>query len=251
VGDFDRAVFIGLPGSSSRPLRTYAAPKDAIELPPEAKALYKAMEAAEAAASKKGDREEDGAPGYRLSKDPDARAAELRLREYAMRHEAELIRVLKAAADPRERNLAADMLGYANRSSRQIAAFVRAARDPNDGVRNSATRALGEILRADRTVAALVPAGPYIDMIRSGIWTDRNKSDEILDALAASGNTKLLQRLRAEAWDALLEMADWRESGWSMTARMILARLAGIPEQRLLDLINAPLAEFRAALAKR
>jgi hypothetical protein len=48
--------------------------------------------------------------------------------------------------------MAADALGFGERSRRQIDALVRAIRDPDSGVRNNSVRALGEIEDADPSV---------------------------------------------------------------------------------------------------
>jgi hypothetical protein len=66
--------------------------------------------------------------------------AELPVRKYATIHEAELICVFKAVASAGERDSAADMLGYAMRSPRQIAALVTLQRIP---MRKSVMKPLG------------------------------------------------------------------------------------------------------------
>ena len=189
--------------------------------------------------------------GYRLMQDDKARAAELKLREYALRHEDELLRVLSLSSDNDQRATAADTLGFGNRSPKQMAAFVYGARDPDDTVRNNVTRALGEILRADPAAMAQVPPDNFIDMIHSGTWTDRNKSSSVLGYLTRSRDPKLLARLKSEAWDALLEMARWTADGWSIDARMILARIAGLPEARALELSLASPQTFLDAIGQR
>jgi hypothetical protein len=70
-------------------------------------------------------------------------------------------------------------------------------------------------------------------MLHSGVWTDRNKSSFVLEAMTVSRNQVLLKRLREQAWGALLEMASWKDAGHAYSSRMILGRIAGIPEDRL------------------
>ena len=248
IGDGDSVLFIGLPGTSSQVFTVTPAPKGDVMPPPELTALYSKMNQAEDAAFKKGVFEEDGSPGYRLSKEPGARAAQLALREYALRHEDEIIRVLESSGKAERRAMAADALGYGARTARQAAALVRAARDPDSDVRNNSTRALGEILRADPSAAAQIPPDTFIDMIRSGTWTDRNKSSSVLWPLTQSRDPKLLARLKSQASDALLEMARWRTNGWAYAPRVILARIAGIPEERIDQLAEGPLDAFLAAI---
>ena len=250
VNDQDGVVFIGLPGTSSHSFPFRLTPKQNLRLPAELIGLYRQMRDAESAAILKGAAQEDGLPGYRLMKDPAARAAELRVREYAIQHETELVAVLENSAIGEQRAQAADVLGFGKRTDAQLAALVQAARDSEEEVRNNATRALGEIVAGDLQTAALLPTGAFIDMIRSGSWTDRNKASLLLGSLTMARDPRLLNRLRAEAWDALMEMARWRTTGWSSQPRMILARIAGIPEERVAALAEGPLDAFLAAIKR-
>jgi hypothetical protein len=248
ANDGDVAVFIGLPGASSRAFTLNPAPKQDLALSAEMNALNRAMEDAEFASVQKGMAQEDGAPGYRLLKDPSARAAEFRVRHYALQHEDELVRVLESSARTDQRRIAADALGYGERSARQIAALVRAARDPDGDVRNNAVRALGEILRAGASASPRIQADTFIDMVCSGLWTDRNKSVWLLWPLTNARDPQLLERLKLRAGDALMEMARWRASGWAFPARIVLARIAGIPEDRAQALADGPAQAFLEAL---
>jgi hypothetical protein len=249
VNDGDTAIFIGLPGASSQTFVLNPRPKQDLSLSAELMALHGAMEEAEDAAAIQ--MEVDTPSGYRLMQDPKARAAELKVRDYALKHEDELVRVLSLSSDDDQRAIAADTLGYGNRSPMQMSALVYAARDPDDTVRNNVTRALGEILRADPAAAARVPPDNFIDMIRSGTWTDRNKSSDVLGYLTRSRDPKLLGRLKVEAWDALLEMARWAADGWAADARLIMARIAGVPEERALDLRFVSLQAFLDAMGQK
>jgi hypothetical protein len=250
TGDGDSVIFIGLPGTSSQVFTYNPAPQGDVVPPSELTAIYRKMEKAEEAAFKKGVHAEDGAPGYRLLKEPSARAAELAVREYALQHEDELVRMLESCGNAERRAMAADALGYGARTTRQMAALVRAARDPDGGVRNDSTRAIGEILRADPSAAAQIAPDTFIDMIRSGNWTDRNKSSMVLWPLTQTRDPRLLERLKSEASDALLEMARWRNNGWAYAPRVILARIAGIPEERIDPLAEGPLDAFMAAIGR-
>lgn len=80
-------------------------------------------------------------------------------------------------------------------------------------------------------------------MLSSGSWTDRNKAGWVLNALTKSRDPKLLARLRSEAWAALIEMARWRNAGHAYNARILLARIEGIEEQRAEQLANADNAD--------
>lgn len=232
TGRGELTIFIGLPGASSRPLTFEPVPQGAASLPAELAGLYKRMFQAEEGATLRSLAEEDRPVGYRLLEEPVAHAAELSFRAYALGHEQEIIRVLTGSGDADQRAIAADALGFSARNSQQLSALVRAARDPDEVVRNNVTRALFEILRADSSAASQIPPDSFIDMLRSDTWTDRNKGSMVLVKLTQSRDPVMLRRIQSEAGGALLEMAGWREFGRSMPARLILARIDGKGEFR-------------------
>jgi hypothetical protein len=129
---------------------------------------------------------------------------------------------------------------------------VRASRDPDDGVRNNATRALGVLLRSNHALASEVPPDSFIEMLNSGTWTDRNKGALLLAELTAGRNPGLLAKIRAAALDSLIEMASWRRPGHAGFSRIILGRVAGLPEDRVQKLNgNGPVDEILQAAKSR
>lgn len=236
----DTVIFIGLPGSLSKPFSYNSQPSGTARLSAEIRLLDERFEeASEAAVHKGGDAaQEDDSNGYALIKDPPTRSIQLAIRDYALRHEDEILTVLQSSSDARQRAIAPGAWGYARQSRRQIAALVRASRDPDDDVRNNAVRALAVLASSSPAVAHQIPAAPFIAMIDSGIWTDRNKSTFLLDCLTGDRSPKVLARLRAKALDSLIEMARWHDPGHAYTAQILLARIAGIPEERAIELIT-------------
>lgn len=113
--------------------------------------------------------EEDDSNGYALVKDPTVRSLQLAVHQWAIKRERELLRVLEFSSAVEHRRVASDAVGYARQSQDQILALVRAARDPDDEVRNSATRALGVLVRSNATLASEIPPDTFIDMLNSGI----------------------------------------------------------------------------------
>jgi hypothetical protein len=64
-------------------------------------------------------------------------------------------------------------------------------------------------------------------------------------------NPDLLAKIRAEALDSLVEMARWRRPGPAYFARIVLGRVAGLPEERLKELAwNGPADEIVHAAAR-
>jgi hypothetical protein len=227
AGKGDSTVFIGLPGASSHPIQFDPAPQGVTNPPAELTKRYEQLRRAETEALRNAPTEDNKAVGYRLLKEPAARAAELAFHEYAAAREAEILKVLTESGDAAQRAMAADALGFCGRTPRQLAALARAVRDPDADVRNNATRAIFEIARADPSSASQIPPDNFIEMLRSGTWTDRNKGSMALMYVTQARDPVVLSRIQSEAGDALLEIASWSPLGQAMPAVMIRARIAG------------------------
>ena len=231
-------IYIGLPGNSMKTVPYSPAPKGKLRLPSEAVKLYEQSMEANTAAVRKGTAIEDDSKGYALSSDPTLRARELATREYSKHHEPLVLRVLESSRYAEQRIAAAHFLGYARQSRRQIIALVRASHDADETVRNNAVRALGVLAKSSPGVAAQIPAEGFVAMLSSGSWTDRNKAGWLLSELSTTRNRKLLDQLRAQALDSLIEMAHWRSYGHAYSSRILLGRIAGIEETRLQNLVD-------------
>ena len=237
-------IYIGLPGASIKETKLNPAPKGNTRFPPEMVRLYDQTIDASTASVLKGDAREDDSQGYALSlSDPTLRAKQLEIRAYALRHENLIRAVLDSASEAKQRIVAAHFLGYARQSRSQISYLVRAAHDADDVVRNNATRALGVLAESSPRVAAQIPAGGFIRMLSSGSWSDRNKAAGLLTSLTKARAPKLLAELRSEALVSLIEMARWRDPGHAHSARILLARIAGIDEARAWKLAFADNAD--------
>jgi hypothetical protein len=228
-------IYIGLPGGTYKPFVLNTAPTGSERLPAEIVSLEERAAKASAAAVRRGGAaaEEDDSLGYALSKDPATRTLELEIRTWALSHEADLTRVLRSSSNPKQRQVASTVLGYAQQSHEQIVSLVRAARDPDALVRNNATRALGVLARSNTKLAEEIEPETFLEMMRSGVWSDHNKAVLLLHEMSRGRNPKLLASIRQQALEPLIEMATWREAGHAFPARMVLGRLGGIPEQRL------------------
>lgn len=231
--------YIALRGGSARDVRYNPAPTGDARLRQAITDLDRRFADAVTQAISKGVTGEDQSKGYALSADPDARAKQLAMRDYAIGHERLIARVLASSRDDGQRAIAARLMGYARQSGAQIAALVHASRDPDEEVRNNATRALWVLATSSPERAAQVPAAGFIEMLYSRSWTDRNKSTLLLEALTRGRDPKVLAALRAQAFDPLIEMARWHNSAHAYGARMMLGRCAGIEEHRLEKLAAA------------
>ena len=233
TNDGGRTVTIGL--AIERPQLFHAAPHEKVRVSSRLAKLHHVMDRAEMAAAEQGRPEEEQKVGYRLLKaDAASRTAELAVREYVLAHQDEVTHVLTSAASAQQRAIAADCLGFGRQTPEQRAALLEAVLDPNDEVRNQATRALGEILEADNSLAMYLSPDPFLAVLRFGdAGTDRNKSTWMLELLTRSRDAKLLARIKSEAWEPVMEIARWRLTGWAAAPLIILCRIQGVPEERI------------------
>jgi hypothetical protein len=247
-------IYIGLPGATYKPFHLNPAPTGSERLPEEILKLEDRAGEALAAAVKKGGgaSEEDDSLGYALIKDPTARALQREIRTWALRHAQELMSVLQSSSEAKQRRVASVVLGYAQQSREQMVTLVRAARDPDAFVRNNATRALGVLVRSNAKLAEAIEPETFLAMLGSGTWSDHNKAVALLNSMSRSRDPKLLAKIREQALEPLIEMALWREAGHAYDARMVLGRLAGIPEEKLtLMAWTGPVDEIIAAARRK
>jgi hypothetical protein len=154
----------------------------------------------------------------------------------ADRYSQQLREVLRDSDKPQQRALAAQVFGYATDKGSVVGDLSAAMRDQDPVVRNNATRALWVIAafarkNPDRHIQ--VPADPFVDLLNSLTWTDRNKASLALMSLTETRDPALLSRLREKALPALIEMARWKSRDHALAPAMVLGRVAGIPEDEL------------------
>ena len=231
-------VYIGLRGKTVGQTLYNPPPRGSARLPAAALRAHEDIEKALLNAMEKGVSGEDDSQGYALSLDPETRTKQLALHAYVARQSPLVMRVLASARNVEQRQIAAEMLGYADKSREQIAALIRASHDVDDGVRNNAIRALVVLARSSSEVSASIPGECFVGLLNSGLWTDRNKSAELLSILTAQRDPALLSCLREQALTSLIDMARWSFSGHANSARLMLGRIAGIEEKTLIGMIE-------------
>jgi hypothetical protein len=245
-------LFIGLPGASSRPLRVNAKPTGAVRLAADFLRLYIRLDRAIDDAVKKGGDapNEDDSQGFASSLSARAQTATGTPRLHPRPRRSHLRRARKfRRIDHRAHGATA--IGYAQRSARQVAALVDAVRDPDLGVRDESTRAIGVLLRADTALASQISSGDFIEMATSGNWMDRNKGCMVLEVLTKSRDAQLLAGIDSQICEQLLEMARWRDAPHAFQPRMIPGRIRGTPEEQLIGLVMGPLDAFLAAIGAK
>jgi hypothetical protein len=176
---------------------------------------------------------EDRSQGHALSSYPPMRAVQEKFLAFARSHGALLAEVLATSADSRHRGVAAMILGYAPDKRAAAAALGRGALDPADGVRNNATRALGVIAEyavSHPDLGIHIDPQPFVEMLNSMVWTDRNKGVMVLTQLTATREAGLMTLLRVNAREALIDMCRWKDPGHSFQPCQLLRRVEGLPE---------------------
>jgi hypothetical protein len=244
-------VYVGLRGDTFKRFTLNSVPSGTERLPPEVVELSSRIDSARNAAIDRGDAQEDDSQGYSLSNDPATRALQMQERAWALAHGPDLLQVLRSSADAQQREIASEFLGYAEQSHEQIAALVYASRDPDADVRNNTTRALGVLVESNPKLAAEIEPDTFIAMLGSGIWSDHNKAVWLLDPMTAGRDPQLLAKIRQQALGPLIEMARWSDVGHAVGARLILGRVAGIPEDKLQPMAwNGPVDPIIEAATK-
>ncbi len=222
----------GVPGPEFLPR-----PTGPIKLPVEIVKLSDDSERLNSEAVSKGVAGEDDSQGYALSEYPPSREVELKIHEYARTHTSVLVEVLESSADDHHRAAAAEALGYAGESTTQIAALVRASLDSYEDVRNNVIRALGVLVRYDPKILPQIQLKPYIALMNSIDWTDRNKAAFLIEAFTESRNPDVLKTLRDGALTPIKEMAQWKDESHAISAIQALGRIAGMDEQQIVGAI--------------
>jgi len=182
------------------------------------------------AAVQRGDAAEDDSQGHALFHDPATRAVQERFIVFAARDEDLLRRVLRESSDAGQRAISAQVLGYVVDKQSVVGDLADAMSDPSEDVRNNAMRALMVFAKATPTKAQptpQIPYDPFIGLLNSLVWTDRNKSSLALMELSESRDSELLARLRKGAMQPLVDMARWKNEGHAIPALLILGRIGG------------------------
>lgn len=183
-----------------------------------------------------GDAGEDDSQGHALYHNPEARALQERFIAFAARDLKLLRAVLHEAADAQHRALAAEIIAYAPSKRDVVKDLVYGMGDPDSGVRNDSMRALAVIASFAQHMPRQrikVPIRPFIEMLNSIEWTDRNKSSLALLQLTEQRDAVVLSSLRRHALQSLVEMARWKSRGHAWAPFFILGRVGNLSEEEI------------------
>jgi hypothetical protein len=228
-------VYVGLQQRDAPHLQFRAAPRGTVRLSPDVVKAGNAFDSAFERAIQRGATEEDQSQGHALSRDPQVRAVQEQFVTLANGDLDRLRAVVRDSADAHHRALAAQVIAYTKDKQAIVGDLVYAMTDPDGEVRNNAMRALWIMAEAQPSErrAVKIPVEPFVDLLNSLIWEDRNKASLALMALSKDRDPALLGLLRQKAAAALNDMARWKSRGHATAPVMLLGRVAGISEQTL------------------
>jgi hypothetical protein len=230
-------LYVGIEERGDTGLTLLPAPHRAVRLPDDVVAAAAMFDTALTSAVTRGDAAEDDSRGYALNHAPALRAIQEKYIAFAARDLPRLRDVLRNSGDADQRAIAAQLIGYAADKREVVGDLVHAMRDSSDVVRNNATRSLFVIAKyaqAHPEAHLRIPPEPFVDLLNSLVWTDRNKSSLALMELSAHRDPALLATLRARALSSLVEMARWKSPGHAQAAFMILGRIAGLSDEEII-----------------
>ena len=228
-------LYVGIQEKGAPSLQFRSAPKGVIRLPETIMREGEAFSDALTEGVLKGDAGEDESQGHALSSYPKARAIQERFIAFAAQDLKLLRAVLYESADAQHRALAAQIIAYAANKQDVAKDLVYGMNDPDSDVRNNSMRALAVIASfAQRSPKKQikVPFKPFIEMLNSIVWTDRNKSSFALYHLTERRNPAVLSRLRQQALPSLIEMSRWK-TGHAFRPFFLLGRVGNLSESEI------------------
>lgn len=238
----DLMIYIGIEEPGAEVLHYRAAPAKDIKLPDEMLASYRREDSLSQIAVEAGQTAEDDSLGYALMNYPPARKEQLAFVEYAAKQFALVADVLKNSGDATQRAAASVIIAYGTNKTEVINNLMLAVTDADETVRNNAVRALGILAayaRLNPKLQLRISAEPFIKMLNSVVWTDRNKGSAILMQLTTSRNQQLLSAIKKKALLSVIEMAEWKDRNHAIFAFFILGRMAGVSETELAETIGS------------
>ena len=248
-------LYVGIREAGSEVIEFDAAPSGAARLPSEIVRAADDFGDAVFEGVKRGQNQEDDSTGHAVMLYPPARAIQQTLIDYAATQVADIRAVLRTSRDAKHRAVAAQIIAYSTDKTVVVGDLVAATRDENGDVRNNALRALAvmAVYEQKHPEAALhVPWAPFIELLNSLEWTDRNKASMALAALTQPRDPQLLGLLRDRGFDALVEMTRWRAFGHAAAPGIVLGRVAGLPEEQIFPMLQKNRdGLINAALEKR
>lgn len=232
----EATLYVGVQEKGAPILEFRAAPTGSAHLYADVLDAGAAFEKAYSEAAQMGMFGEDELDGESMMRYPGARAVQKQFVKLAAMHQSQLRDVLRNGANPEQRALAAQVLGYAADKKQVVDDFAYGMSDPSDQVRNNCTRALELIAMLAQRKPELgiqVPAQPFVALLNSIVWTDRNKASAALLDITDKRDPAILAAIRQSALPALVDMARWKAMTHAQAALFLLGRVGGLSEDEI------------------
>ena len=229
-------LYVGIRERGSAVLQFRRAPKGAIRLPGIMVQAGEEFESALVEGLQKGDAGEDDSQGHALFSYPKLRAIQERFILFAARDLPLLRTVLHSSSDAGHRALAAQIIPYTLNKREIVKDLAYGMSDPDGTVRNNSLRALqvlAVLAKSSPQLRIRIPKRPFVAMLNSIEWSDRNKSSIALYRLTEKPDPAILLSLRRRALPALVEMARWRSPGHALPSFFLLGRVVGFSEAEI------------------
>lgn len=205
-------------------------------LPEEVVAAYRGFTSALNRAVAEGDTEEDLTRGHSLMKNINCRVAQERFVGLAQLYPQLLRLVLRESPEPEHRAIAAYVIGYAESKRAVVEDLQAALRDPDEGVRANAARALKAIAvlaASDPELGIRVETTWFVEMLNSVVLSDRLEGLRALLQFTEKPAESTLKHIRERALPSLFEMARWKHLQHALPAYLLLGRVAVAPEAEM------------------
>ena len=229
-------LYVGIKEKGAPLLHFRTAPKGAIRLPETIIQAGEAFYDALTEGIQKGYGGEDESQGHAFNSYPKVRAIQERFIGFAAQDLKRLRAVLHESVDPQQRALAALIIAYTANKRDVVKDLVYGMSDPDSEVRNNSMRALAVIAgfaQHSPKQQIKVPFKPFIEMLNSIVWTDRNKSSFALYQLTKKRNPAVLSKLRKRALPSLIEMSRWKSPGHAFRPFFLLGRAGNLSEDEI------------------
>ncbi len=232
------SIYIGIAERGTNILKYRVAPNQDLSLSDDIMQAYRNFNQQVKEAAMKGEASEEYFNGYSLLTYAPARKEQSNFILFAEQKFPTIEKVLKYSKYAEHRAAAAQVIAYSNDKKKVAKNLLYAINDPDENVRNNATRAISILagyLSESPDTKVTIPATPFIDMVNSVSWTDRNKGAMALLELTRNKDKNILEQIRKHALPSVIEMARWKNRGHALFSLIILCRMAGEDESTVIE----------------